>query len=51
MDKKCPDCRTPIVSLMFLDEKKGPEFYCERCGHAVLEAKKPAPARREPALV
>jgi hypothetical protein len=36
---------------MFIDSKPQPEFYCERCCHAVLVDKTPAPAPREPALV
>lgn len=48
----CPDCRSPILSLMMLDAKNEPEYYCERCavGFPVVE-KKPAPAPRQTALV
>ena len=46
----CPDCRTPIASLMMIDSKNVPEYYCERCAHG-FPVEKPAPALREPALV
>lgn len=48
--KICPDCRTPVYSLMFLDKKKEPEFYCERCFHAVEQADllTRVPVSREP---
>ena len=49
--KLCPDCRTPILSLMFIDAKRVPELYCERCCHAVAAIKAPAPELRKPALV
>ncbi len=29
----CPDCRSPIASLMMLDARNEPEYYCERCNH------------------
>lgn len=35
--KICPDCRTPIQSLMFIDKSLVPELYCERCCKAVKE--------------
>lgn len=35
--KICPDCRTPILSLMMIDKKTVPELYCERCCKAVKE--------------
>jgi uncharacterized protein YbaR (Trm112 family) len=49
----CPDCRSPILSLMMLDTKIEPEYYCERCDHGFPVVKKsaPAPAPRRPALV
>lgn len=36
--KICPDCRTPILSLMMIDKKTVPELYCERCCKSVTEA-------------
>ncbi len=49
--KLCPDCRTPILSLMFIDAKLVPEPYCERCAHSVSINTAPAPELRKPALV
>jgi len=50
--KVCPDCRTPVYSLMFLDKKLQPEFYCERCFHAVdyADLKSPVSPALEPVL-
>jgi uncharacterized protein YbaR (Trm112 family) len=47
--KQCPECRSPIYSLMMLDARNEPEHYCERCarGYAVRKAA-PALSRREP---
>ena len=49
----CPDCRNPITSLMLLDSKTEPEYYCERCfrGFPVDRKTAPVPAPRKPALV
>lgn len=49
--KLCPDCRTPILSMMFIDAKLVPEFYCERCARSWPVNKAPAPEIRKPALV
>ncbi|MEQ1919219.1 MAG: hypothetical protein ABL955_08475 [Elusimicrobiota bacterium] len=49
--KQCPDCRSPILSLMFLDSNPEPKPYCERCCRAVTAPKAPAPAPREAVLV
>jgi hypothetical protein len=38
----CPDCRTPIVSMMFLDSRPVPEPYCERCCAAARPAERKA---------
>lgn len=27
----CPDCQNPTPSLMMIDARNKPEFYCERC--------------------
>lgn len=44
--KQCPDCRNPVMSLMFLDGKAVPEHYCERCCRAVsVEKMVQAPIR------
>lgn len=54
--KRCPDCRTPVYSLMFLDQKTEPEYHCERCARAVKPSLRPAaafasaPAPRRPVL-
>jgi len=37
--KICPDCRSPVYSLMFIDQNTSPEYHCERCAQAV----KPSP--------
>jgi len=39
------------LSLMFIDSKLEPVFYCERCCHAVPAQKTPAPEILAPALV
>lgn len=46
MDKICPDCRNPVVSLMIIDAAKGPEHHCERCARAVTPVEKAAPGGR-----
>lgn len=35
----CPDCRSPILSLMMIDSRNVPEYYCEHCAqsHPVVE--------------
>jgi uncharacterized protein YbaR (Trm112 family) len=45
----CPDCRNPISSLMMIDKKNEPEYYCERCARTWPVAAAPAETR-EPAL-
>ena len=45
--KQCPDCRSPILSLMFLDGKTVPEPYCERCCKSVNIVVKPVAVPRE----
>lgn len=50
--KICPDCRSPVNSMMFLDKNLHPEYHCERCARAVtpLKAAAPAAETREPVL-
>ena len=37
--KQCPECRSPIHSLMMLDSRNEPEYYCERCARGYPMAK------------
>lgn len=47
----CPDCRNPISSLMMIDKKNAPEYYCERCARTwPVGQAAPAAEPREPAL-
>lgn len=48
--KLCPECRSPVYSLMFIDKKLEPEFHCERCCRAVETIDSPAPVKPEPVL-
>lgn len=52
--KQCPDCRNPVMSLMFLDGKTVPEPYCERCckivAPVVRPVSRPVAAPREAVL-
>jgi len=43
----CPDCRTPIMSLMFVDGNTVPTPHCERCCKSVNIAVKPVAVPRE----
>jgi len=45
--KTCPDCRNPMPSLMLLDARVTPEYYCERCAKGFPVAEKPLTAPRE----
>jgi hypothetical protein len=40
---KCPECRSPLASMMMLAPEYKPEIYCERCAHTwpKLAARKP----------
>jgi uncharacterized protein YbaR (Trm112 family) len=47
----CPECRTPILSLMMLDARNEPEYYCERCAAGYPVVEKIVEKPRQPALV
>jgi uncharacterized Zn finger protein (UPF0148 family) len=46
----CPKCRTPIHSMMLLDGKQTPEFYCGYCDRAVALVRAASAPEPEPAL-
>lgn len=46
----CPDCRTPIHSMMMLDARNVPEYYCECCAQGFPVAEKTAQMSPEPVL-
>jgi uncharacterized protein YbaR (Trm112 family) len=43
----CPDCRSPILSLMMLDARNEPEYYCEHCavGYPIVDKIASAPPK------